>query len=136
MHADEKDDFRRELGVSSDGLDDLIKSGYRMLDLISYFTTGEDETRAWTIKNGFTAPQAAGVIHTDFEEKFIRAEVIGYDAFIARRGALIAALMMVTSVLLGVEVRLAKTDAMLLLTCVAAMGAMARVRNSTGTRDP
>ena len=55
-----------------------------MLDLISYFTTGEDETRAWTIKNGSTAPQAAGVIHTDFEDKFIRAEVIHWDVLLAQ----------------------------------------------------
>lgn len=77
--GEEKQMFREELGGHDDGVNNLIKSGYDLLNLISYFTTGEDETRAWTIKKGWTAPEAAGVIHTDFKEKFIRAEVIEWD---------------------------------------------------------
>jgi ribosome-binding ATPase len=79
---DEKMDFRRELGVANDGLDDLIKAGYKLLDLISFFTTGEDETRAWTIKRGDKAPDAGAAIHTDFRDKFIRAEVIHWDTLL------------------------------------------------------
>jgi len=79
VHADEKADFRRELGVADDGLDDLIKAGYKLLDLISFFTTGEKESRAWTIPRGSTAPGAGAVIHTDFRDKFIRAEVIMWN---------------------------------------------------------
>lgn len=79
VHDDERSEFRRELGVASDGLDDLIKGGYRLLDLISFFTTGETETRAWTIKRGSTAPEAGAAIHTDFQTKFIRAETISWD---------------------------------------------------------
>lgn len=75
----EKNDFRRELGVSSDGIDDLIKSGYALLDLISFFTTGEKETRAWTIKRGSTAPEAGAAIHSDFKDKFIRMDTIQWD---------------------------------------------------------
>ena len=79
MHGDEKNEFRRELGVSSDGIDDLIKGGYKLLDLISFFTTGEKETRAWTIKRGSKAPEAGAAIHGDFRDKFIRAQVIAWD---------------------------------------------------------
>lgn len=79
MHGDEKNEFRRELGVASDGLDDLIKGGYKLLDLISFFTTGEKETRAWTIKRGAKAPEAGAAIHGDFRDKFIRAQVIATD---------------------------------------------------------
>ena len=79
VHADERGDFRRELGVHEDGLDALIKAAYSLLDLISFFTTGETETRAWTIKRGSTAPEAGAAIHTDFRDKFIRAEVIHWD---------------------------------------------------------
>lgn len=79
VHDDERDDFRRELGVASNGIDDLIRAGYRLLDLISFFTTGETETRAWTITRGSTAPEAGAAIHTDFRDKFIRAETIGWD---------------------------------------------------------
>lgn len=92
VHDDERADFRRELGVSENGLNDLIKAGYRLLDLISFFTTGEKETRAWTIKNGSTAPEAGAAIHSDFRDKFIRAEVIEWDklleagSFAAARG--------------------------------------------------
>ncbi|MDP3970712.1 MAG: redox-regulated ATPase YchF [bacterium] len=67
------------LGMESTGLNKLIQAGYKLLNLISYFTTGEKETRAWTVERGALAPEAAGVIHSDFEEKFIRAEVIGWE---------------------------------------------------------
>lgn len=76
VHNDEKDDFRRELGVAEDGLDALIKAGYSLLDLISFLTTGEKESRAWTITRGSMAPEAGAAIHSDFRDKFIRAEVI------------------------------------------------------------
>jgi GTP-binding protein YchF len=69
-------DFRREFGVSSDGVDDLIKGGYALLDLISFFTTGEKESRAWTIQRGSTAPEAGAAIHSDFRDKFIRMDTI------------------------------------------------------------
>ena len=79
VHDDERADFRRELGVADDGLDALIKAGYKLLDLISFFTTGEDESRAWTIRRGSTAPEAGAAIHSDFRDKFIRADVIHWD---------------------------------------------------------
>lgn len=82
VHEDEKDDFRRELGGEGDGIDALIKAGYRLLDLISFFTTGEDETRAWTIHRGDKAPDAGAAIHGDFRDKFIRAETIHWDKLI------------------------------------------------------
>ncbi|TSC69782.1 MAG: GTP-binding protein YchF, partial [Parcubacteria group bacterium Gr01-1014_49] len=75
--------FRAELGVSEDGLAGLIRGAYETLGLISFFTTGTDETRAWTIKNGSTAPVAGAAIHNDFLEKFIRAEVIATDDLLA-----------------------------------------------------
>lgn len=82
VHSDERADFRRELGVHDDGLDALIRAGYSLLDLISFFTTGEDEARAWTIHRGDTAPLAGAAIHTDFRDKFIRAEVVHWDALL------------------------------------------------------
>jgi len=82
VHDDERNDFRRELGVNDDGIDALIKGGYAILDLISFFTTGEKETRAWTIKRGASAPEAGAAIHTDFRDKFIRADVIGWDTLL------------------------------------------------------
>ncbi len=75
----EKIDYLTGLGVKEGGLSSLIKSTYKLLGLKTYFTTGEKETKAWTIKNGMTAPQAAGVIHTDFERGFIRAQTISYQ---------------------------------------------------------
>ncbi len=69
--------------LSEDGINDLIKAGYNLLGLITYFTTGEDETRAWTIKKGWTAPKAGTAIHGDFEAKFVRAEVIEWDKLLA-----------------------------------------------------
>ncbi len=79
MEGEEKEMFRAELGGKSDGIDDLIKASYALLDLISYFTTGVEETRAWTILRNSTAPVAGMAIHTDFREKFIRADIIHWD---------------------------------------------------------
>ena len=79
---DEKCLFLDDYGISESGLDMLIKASYKSLDLITYFTAGEKEVRAWTVKKDSTAPQAAGVIHTDFEKGFIKAEVIKYNDFI------------------------------------------------------
>jgi hypothetical protein len=76
FEGDEKEMFRRELGGENDGIDSLIKESYELLGLDTYFTTGLDETRAWTIKKGSTAPIAGMAIHTDFKDKFIRAEVV------------------------------------------------------------
>lgn len=76
---DEKETLRREFGVLDDGVDALIQSAYTLLGLMSYFTTGEKETRAWTVEVGSTAPVAGAAIHTDFSDKFIRAEVVSYD---------------------------------------------------------
>ena len=77
----EKMEFLQELGLEEPGLHRLIREAYDLLGLITYFTTGEKESRAWTVKAGSTAPQAAGVIHSDFERGFIRAETIGYAEF-------------------------------------------------------
>lgn len=79
VHDDEKEQFRRELGVIEGGVDALIQESYRTLDLISFLTTGEKESRAWTITRGSTAPEAAGAIHTDFKDKFIRVDVIQWQ---------------------------------------------------------
>ncbi len=80
---DDRQGFRQELGVSEDGLAGLIRGAYKTLGLISFFTTGEDETRAWTIKEGSTAPVAGAAIHNDFLTKFIRAEVVSTDDLLA-----------------------------------------------------
>lgn len=82
----DKGDFLADLGLAEPGLNRVIRAGYGLLGLETFFTAGEKEVRAWTIRAGATAPQAAGRIHTDFEKGFIRAEVIGYDDFIAYRG--------------------------------------------------
>jgi ribosome-binding ATPase len=79
-------DFLKELKLDEPGLNRVIRGGYALLGLQTYFTAGVKEVRAWTIRAGSTAPQAAGVIHTDFEHGFIRAEVIAYDDFIAHKG--------------------------------------------------
>src|SRR3990167_2670166 len=79
LHQDDKQQFRQEYGVFDDGINALIRGGYDLLGLISFFTTGKDETRAWTIKKGSTAPVAGAAIHSDFETKFIRAEVINWQ---------------------------------------------------------
>ena len=83
MDAEEKELFLADMGLEESGLDRLIKECYALLGLISYLTAGKQEVRAWTIKNGTKAPQAAGKIHSDFERGFIRAEVIAYDDLIA-----------------------------------------------------
>lgn len=82
----EKSEFLKELGLGESGLDQMIHAGYRLLGLFTYFTAGVKEVRAWTVSAGSRAPQAAGVIHTDFEKGFIRAEVIGYEDYVATRG--------------------------------------------------
>lgn len=79
LEGEEKSMFLSELGISESGLDKLIRAAYDLLGLYTYFTAGEPEVRAWTITKGTKAPQAAGVIHTDFERGFIRAEVVSYD---------------------------------------------------------
>jgi ribosome-binding ATPase len=79
-------DFLNELGLKEPGLNRVIRAGYKLLGLQTYFTAGEKEVRAWTVRVGATAPQAAAVIHTDFEKGFIRAEVIAYDDYIANKG--------------------------------------------------
>ncbi|MBR0416568.1 MAG: redox-regulated ATPase YchF [Firmicutes bacterium] len=91
MEDDEKAMFLEDLGIKESGLDQLIKASYSLLNLISFLTAGEDECRAWTIKKGTKAPQAAGKIHTDFERGFIRAETIAYDKFIEVGGSMAAA---------------------------------------------
>ncbi len=86
LDADEAAMFLDEMGLQEAGLDRLIKAGYTLLELQTYFTVGPKEARAWTIHKGTSAPQAAGVIHGDFERGFIRAETIAYDDFIAHNG--------------------------------------------------
>lgn len=86
LPEDEQAEFIRELGLKESGLDKLIKASYKLLGLLTFFTTGPDETRAWTIKSGAKAPQAAGVIHTDFEKGFIRAEAMNWEKFIEAGG--------------------------------------------------
>ena len=86
LPEDEEKEFLETLGLHEPGLDQLIRAGYKLLDLITYFTVGPKETRAWTIERGTKAPHAAGVIHTDFERGFIRAHTIAYDDYIAFGG--------------------------------------------------
>ena len=86
LDGDEKLSFLQEMGLAESGLDRLIRAGYDLLGLITYFTAGVKEVRAWTITQGTKAPQAAGVIHSDFEKGFIRAEVIGFADYIACSG--------------------------------------------------
>jgi ribosome-binding ATPase YchF (GTP1/OBG family) len=86
LEDDERAEFLAELGMEEPGLNRVIRAGYQLLDLHTYFTAGPKEVRAWTVRVGATAPEAAGVIHTDFQKGFIRAEVIGYDDFIAYGG--------------------------------------------------
>ena len=83
LDKDEKEMFLNDLGIEKGGLDLLIQRSYNLLGLISYLTAGQPEVRAWTIKKGTKAPQAAGKIHSDFERGFIRAEVIAYDDLMA-----------------------------------------------------
>ena len=79
LNDEEKKDFLNELGIEESGLDKLIKSTYSLLGLETFFTAGTDEVRAWTFKTGMKAPQCAGIIHTDFERGFIKAEIMSYD---------------------------------------------------------
>ena len=83
---DDKKEFLEALGLSEPGLNRIIQAGYRRLDLLTFFTVGPKEARAWTVRRGSTAPQAAGAIHTDFERGFIKAETIAYDSFVACNG--------------------------------------------------
>lgn len=90
LDDDEKVDFLQEIGQEEPGLDRVIRSGYQLLGLQTYFTAGKTEVRAWTIRKGYTAPQAAGVIHTDFERGFIRSETtafVDYDQYGGEQGA-------------------------------------------------
>lgn len=82
FEGEEKKNFAKELGVKSDGIDELIVAAYQLLGLMTFFTTGEDESRAWTVKQGSTAPIAGMAIHTDFRDKFIRAEVINWKTLL------------------------------------------------------
>ncbi|HBX36820.1 MAG TPA: redox-regulated ATPase YchF [Pseudohongiella sp.] len=86
LEDDEKLEFLQDLGMEEPGLDRVIRAGYSLLGLQTYFTAGPKEVRAWTIKQGATAPRAAAAIHTDFERGFIRAEVIAYDDYVAFKG--------------------------------------------------
>ena len=83
---EERVEFLAAVGLHEPGLHRLIRAGYELLGLITFFTVGDKENRAWTIRQGATAPQAAGVIHSDFERGFIRAEVISYEDFVACGG--------------------------------------------------
>ena len=86
LDANDKGEFLAELGLEEAGLARLIRAGYGLLNLLTFFTVGPKEARAWTVVNGATAPQAAGVIHTDFQRGFIRAETISFDDYIACKG--------------------------------------------------
>jgi GTP-binding protein YchF len=86
LPTEEQEEFLRSLGLQQKGLDRVIHEGYSLLGLLTFFTIGPKEARAWTVKKGATAPQAAGVIHTDFEKGFIRAEVIGFNDYVTYKG--------------------------------------------------
>jgi len=86
LEDEDKALFLEELGLTEPGLDRVVRAAYALLGLETYFTAGVKEVRAWTVRKGSTAPQAAGVIHTDFERGFIRAEVIGFEDFVANKG--------------------------------------------------
>jgi ribosome-binding ATPase YchF (GTP1/OBG family) len=86
LSRDERADYLAAIGLAEPGLDRLIRAGYALLDLVTFFTAGPKETRAWTITRGTRAPQAAGVIHTDFERGFIRAETIAFDDYVTLGG--------------------------------------------------
>ena len=86
MEEQERQEFLESMGVEESGLEQIIHKSFKILGLMSYFTAGVKEVRAWTIHQGWTAPQAAGVIHSDFERGFIRAEVIPYDKYIEHNG--------------------------------------------------
>ncbi len=86
LEDEERDEFLADLGLAEAGLDRVIRAGYDLLNLQTYFTAGVKEVRAWTVKVGATAPEAAAVIHTDFQKGFIRAEVVGYEDFVGNNG--------------------------------------------------
>ena len=86
LSREEREDYLGAIGLKEPGLDRLIRAGYALLDLVTYFTVGPKEARAWTVTRGTKAPQAAGVIHTDFEKGFIRSETIAYDDYVAFSG--------------------------------------------------
>ena len=86
LDAEDKRAFLADLGLEEPGLNRVIRAGYRLLRLHTFFTAGVKEVRAWTLATGATAPQAAGCIHSDFEKGFIRAEVVGYEDFVHYRG--------------------------------------------------
>jgi len=86
LSPDEATEYLQSLGIKETGLDKLIRVGYELLDLATYFTSGEPETRAWTVKKNTPAPQAAGVIHTDFIKGFIKADVVGWKDFVQYGG--------------------------------------------------
>lgn len=86
LSPDEARQYLKELGISQTGLDKLIVAGYKLLNLVTYFTSGEPETRAWTVKANTKAPDAAGVIHTDFIKGFVKADVVGWEDFVALGG--------------------------------------------------
>lgn len=86
LDDDEKQEFLAEMDLEEPGLNRVIRAGYDLLGLQTFFTAGEKEVRAWTVKQGATAPQGAGRIHTDFEKGFIRAEVVGYDDYVSNKG--------------------------------------------------
>ncbi|MEK9708279.1 MAG: DUF933 domain-containing protein, partial [Alphaproteobacteria bacterium] len=84
--AEERMEFLQGLGLEETGLSRVIRAGYNLLNLITFFTVGPKESRAWTVARGATAPEAAGRIHSDFQKGFIRAETIGFDDYIAHSG--------------------------------------------------
>ncbi len=86
LPPEEAKQLMKESGISESGLDQMIGAGYRLLDLVTYFTSGEPETRAWTVKRGMKAPDAAGVIHTDFVKGFVKADVVGWKDFVEAGG--------------------------------------------------
>ncbi len=86
MEAADRPEFLKDLGLEETGLARVIRAGYDLLHLITFFTAGPKESRAWTVEKGAKAPQAAGVIHTDFERGFIRAETIAYEDYVAFGG--------------------------------------------------
>ena len=86
MDEEEKQEFLDDLGLEEPGLDRVVRAAYKLLNLSTYFTAGVKEVRAWTIPVNATAPQAAGVIHTDFEKGFIRAEIVSYQDFVDNKG--------------------------------------------------
>ena len=86
LDDEDREMFLEDLGVEEAGLDKLIRASYNLLGLATYFTAGEQEVRAWTFIEGMTAPQCAGIIHTDFERGFIRAETVSYDDLLSNNG--------------------------------------------------